>query len=80
MVNAKEIVKLLAEGKKDKAKALLVELLDSVELTNENKGQLYAQLAKLFMETQEELSAKYVRLLNEAADALKPLQDLKSGQ
>ena len=76
-IDPKEIVKLLAEGKKDKAKLMLLEFLKSVELSEKDKGAVYAQMAEVFLSAQNDIAAKYESFLEKTAQDLKPLEKLK---
>lgn len=72
MTDPKEIIELLAAGKKDKAKVKLIEFLSSVELTDEEKGKLYAQMAEIALDTQRAVMEEYKEFSKEALESLKP--------
>lgn len=72
MIDPKEIIELLAAGKKDQAKVKLIEFLNSVELTDEERGKLYAQLAEIALDTQRAVMEEYSEFSKEALESLKP--------
>lgn len=70
-LDTKKLEKLLTEKKLDEAKALLEDFFHKVELTPEEKGALYVNLAKIYLEVNNRINGQYLKMLDNMLEALK---------
>ncbi|MCX6743946.1 MAG: hypothetical protein NTX82_00260 [Candidatus Parcubacteria bacterium] len=68
----KKLADLLAKGKYGDAKEIIQEVLAS-DLTSEERGAALTNMAQLYLELNNKMSARYVAVLDEAIATLKAM-------
>lgn len=72
-IDEKKLESLVADQKWDEAKALLDEFFKS-EMTPAEKGELYANLASIYMKVMTNINHKYSAALGDAIENLKQIE------
>jgi Tfp pilus assembly protein PilO len=74
MTSIEEIKKLLAENKTEEAKQKLGEYLREIKWSPEEQGQMYAELASLYLKITNNILSGYQGLLEDVVEELKNLK------
>lgn len=70
-MDANSIIKLIEDGKTAEAKKQLDSYLDSLTLSDEESGRIYATIATLYVKVQNAFLDQYKELLEDVVDELK---------
>lgn len=76
-IDFQKLEQLVVERKEDEVKGLISEALNS-ELTPEEQGELYVNLAMVYMKVSTQLNQEYLQYLKDAMAQIKEIDTIKN--